>query len=133
MRVISESTLQRFREATHCGYCRQRLRLRSEPHHVFTRGLVRLDVSLNLLSLGSAMDCGCHTAFHNGCLPRSDLVAMISQREELLFSEDELRNLVYLFARAPKDATAGWFAGQTLDWTAGERLLVARTLKEVGL
>lgn len=133
MQHKDKRTLARFREATRCEYCKRALRHRAEPHHLRTRGSGGSDVSLNLLALGSYVDCNCHGLFHNGNLPRCNLIAALAQREGLVFSETEWSNAMALLVRAPKDADKCWFLKEVLDWTAGERLLVFRTLKEIGI
>lgn len=135
MRIVCEQTLDRFRGPGLCEHCRKQVAYR-EPHHLLARGHNagrRLDVSLNLMALGDWQSCACHAKFHDGNLPRCDLIACLSQREGLVFSEQEWHNAMSLFVRAPKNPDRVWFLKEVLDWTSGERLLVIRTLREIGI
>lgn len=133
MRFKCAATLDRYRAVSRCDYCKRSLRYKAEAHHLRTRGANGSDVSLNLLSLGSYLDCNCHGLFHDGNLPRCELIACLAQREGLVFGESEWAACMALLVRAPKNADRCWFLKEVLDWTAGERLLVIRTLKEIGL
>jgi hypothetical protein len=90
---IDEALLDRFRGRGRCEYCHRQCRNR-EPHHIRQRGIggwSRVDVPINLISLGSAMpgDCNCHGRFHVGHIPRCDLLALVAAREGVLQGEIE--------------------------------------------
>lgn len=78
MRIVDEKTLTRFRGRGFCDFCTSWCETR-EAAHLIARGMgsgKRLDVDENLLSLGAAFDCGCHTASHNNGKPtQQDLLA----------------------------------------------------------
>lgn len=110
MRIVDEILLSRFRLAPHCEYCRRALRRPAEPHHLLTRGHgggARLDIAVNLVSLGCAFDCGCHHRFHAGLIPRCDLVALVCQRERLLLGESELKTVLLVLQDMPTRRIAG--------------------------
>ena len=131
MRIVNEQRLDTYRAATRCEYCKRALRGKAEPHHILTRAVCRLDVSPNIIALGNSFECGCHARIHNAEIARCDFLAVVSQREGLVFSEREWLNAVYLFVRAPKNADAEWFRSECEGWSLGERELVRRIWSEV--
>jgi hypothetical protein len=85
MIIIDEKVLDWFRGKTHCEWCSLAC-VRPDPHHVFGRGIgggTRLDIMINLIALCRA----CHGECHNGQISRSDLLAVVCQREGLLQSQ----------------------------------------------
>lgn len=102
MIIKNKKLLAEFRGPGFCELCRAWCQAR-EPHHILCRGHGggnRLDVRLNLISLGSAYDCNCHGRYHDGHIPRCRILAVVCRREDVLpeFLLDEL----YRLRRAPK-------------------------------
>ncbi len=81
MRLVDTELLKTYRGPGLCGYC-GRPCLRRDCAHVRAKGSGRVEHRLNLLGLGLAFDCGCHTRHHDGNRPtQADLVQKVSQRE----------------------------------------------------
>ena len=103
MRIIDEPLLQLFRDKQQCEYCGRKLRYRPEVHHVFARGMgsgTRLDIAINLIALGSWMDCSCHQRFHAGHIARHDLLAVVAAREKML--QDDIEREICRLRQARK-------------------------------
>jgi hypothetical protein len=81
MKIIDENLLQEFREKTVCEWCPWRGP--TDPHHIFSKGAGRLDVSVNLVSLCRL----CHSKVHaanskNNVRPKkADLLELVAKRE----------------------------------------------------
>ena len=101
MRIVDEELLDEFRSRP-CEWCGSGHR--SDPHHIFTRGMdggSRLDIRINLISLCRH----CHIQVHYGNLDRIHLLKEVSIREgkPLEFIVGEIQRI----RRLPKDAKAG--------------------------
>ncbi len=81
MRVVDEDCLKLFREKPRCELCGRALYARAHPHHIHSRGAGRLDIPINLISLGGYVDCNCHGAAHAGKVTRDALQAIAARRE----------------------------------------------------
>lgn len=80
MQVISEKTLDLFRAAGACDWCKRFVQ-RREPHHLYRRGMGgggRLDVQRNLAGLCQR----CHHDLHLGLITRADMLAVVAAREK---------------------------------------------------
>ena len=91
MKIIREDNLQKYRQKTRCENCGLPSFQGLDPHHVLTRGMgggTRNDSDLNLMALCRT----CHDRFHNGKIPREQLVGKLALREG--FSPDELERIV---------------------------------------
>ena len=89
MIIKNEALLDYFRSKTRCEYCGRRVKS-CQPHHIFCRGLgggSRLDVMTNLVGLCGPF--GCHTKFHNGDIPREELLAIVAKREKTTVEDIE--------------------------------------------
>lgn len=103
MIVKNPKLLKAFSGPGLCGYCGRFCRDR-EPHHVQTRGMGgggRIDLEINLISLGCAFCCGCHRNHHNGQFPLTiDLEALIAIREDM--PVDEIRAEIRRIRNLPR-------------------------------
>ncbi len=79
-----EGLLDEFRGPGRCEFCR-RWCVAREAAHIVTRGFggwSRMDIRINLVSLGSAYECGCHYHAHQGGRPTiTDLLVIVAARE----------------------------------------------------
>jgi hypothetical protein len=69
-----EAVLNEFRGPGKCELCGARCAAR-EPHHFLRCGMGgggRLDVRINLVSLGKTFQCPCHNAIHHGTMSRAE-------------------------------------------------------------
>jgi hypothetical protein len=85
MRVIDEKTLDRYRGPGECEICHKMCK-RREPHHLRAKGMSsgsRLDVDVNLISLGSSLsfECECHTKIHAGHISKQHILEIVARRE----------------------------------------------------
>lgn len=85
MIILDRPLLASFRTPGPCEMCHRMSRSRREPHHVIHRGMGggrRLDIRINLISLGMPCGCSCHSAYHTtGELQPEDFLATIAKRE----------------------------------------------------
>jgi hypothetical protein len=80
MTIIDEELLDQFRRKTRCEYCKQHSRSGCDPHHYKAKGMgggKRLDHPWNMIALCRA----CHSAVHDGNIPRCSLLLIIATRE----------------------------------------------------
>lgn len=97
MKVVNEDLLDRFRAPVPCAWCR--IRVATDPHHIFSRGAGRLDVAINLVSLCRLDHCNAH----DGHQPtREQLLQIVSRREKL--PVETILDRIYLLRRLPKNA-----------------------------
>ncbi len=82
MRHVDEKVLASFRGPGKCALCGTWSPQR-ECHHVFSRGAGRLDVPLNLCSLGGAWSCLCHAQAQRYVITRAKVVEAVAFREGL--------------------------------------------------
>ena len=90
MKVIDEELMQAFRLKTHCELCGYALKYYAHPHHCRHRGHDgggRLDIQINLISLGGPWDCNCHGKYHDGNIPREQILEVVAKREGLTVEE----------------------------------------------
>lgn len=103
MRIpANEKLLDEFRGPGQCEACGVWCN-RREPHHIVTRGIGgnRLDLRINLIALGEAFACTCHTHHHNGHWPRTDhLLAIVAQREGM--QPQQIKEAIRDIRRMPK-------------------------------
>ena len=102
MKVIRPKVLVPFRTPGPCEFCGKWCQVR-EPAHIFASGMggARLDVSINLVALGSTprFACPCHREHHQGRTPlKCDLMRLTAKREKTTHNAVErvltwLRNL----------------------------------------
>ncbi len=103
----NESILKDFRGPGQCGWCARWCNHRQAAHLV-AKGMgggKRLDIRINLISLGCAFCCNCHGKSHNGERPMyCDLLAVVAAREQT--TQDQIEREVAALLRAPKKARA---------------------------
>lgn len=84
MKIVCPELLVIFRARRSCEWCKRPLRNAAEPAHVFAKGMGgggQLDIPCNIVALGSAFECGCHSQQHDGHRPmRCDLLAVVAAR-----------------------------------------------------
>lgn len=101
MLVIDKEVLDRFRRLDRCEYCGKRGRGYLHPHHLFCRGAgggSRIDLRRSLMGLCHI----CHRLFHDGHIPRRDLMEVVAAREGM--TVDALQEYIWRVLRAPKDS-----------------------------
>ena len=97
MRIVNESILDLFRVPQPCAWCR--IRVATDPHHIFSRGAGRLDVAINLVSL-CRQD---HRNAHDGHQPtREQLLQIVARREGI--SVETIVDRIWLLRRLDKHA-----------------------------
>ncbi len=101
MRVVDEDCLNVFREKPRCELCGRALYARAHPHHIHSRGAGRLDIPINLVSLGGYVDCNCHGAVHAGKVTRDALIAIAARREG--YTVEEVREEVFRIRRLDRE------------------------------
>ncbi len=82
MRHVDEAVLRLYRGPGRCAICGT-FSPQREAHHVWTRGAGRLDVPINLCSLGGAWSCACHQQSQCYTIPRRQVVEAVAYREGL--------------------------------------------------
>ncbi len=93
-------------------------------------GGFRLDVSINLISLGVAFQCPCHRERHAGNISHADMLAVVATRENTF--QDHIERVVYLLRRLPK-APSPWEVAKEVEGMGAERELGLRVLRECNL
>jgi len=121
--IVSESTLASFRAYRTCEWC---LKLGPcYPHHIIPRGHGggrRLDVRLNLVSLGHDFVCGCHKAIHDKGEPsREDLWGVVGRREKC--NPAHIEGALWWVLRADKDWSKERLVKELKALEPGERKL----------
>ena len=118
MKIINETLLKIFRSpmALTCDWCGRVGPV--EACHRQARGIgggSRLDIRINILSMGTAFGCSCHRKQHDGTLTvilgviltaeevSDRMLAIIARREHL--SEVQVREEINRINRLDKDAT----------------------------
>jgi hypothetical protein len=104
MRHEDERTLDMYRGAGSCEWCRKYVS-RREPHHIIARGMgggKRLDVHLNLVSLCATFSGGdnCHHAVTVGDIAQYDTLAIVAVRESI--GQDEILGILHELLRWDK-------------------------------
>lgn len=104
MKIINEALLTEFHSPGPCDICGKFCHER-EPHHFRRRGFgggSRLDISINLLALGSTprWECQCHTRIHAGELTACDELNAIAKREKA--EPDDIARALYFIERLDK-------------------------------
>ncbi len=82
MRHVDEKELAKWRGPGKCLLCGTWSPQR-EAHHVWTRGAGRLDIPINVCSLGGAWSCQCHSRSQCYTIPRKAVVEAVAYREGL--------------------------------------------------
>ena len=89
MEILDEALLNFFRLLTRCEWCRRETNSMKHPHHLWRKGLGggnRQDLAINLIGL-----CWeCHGLAHDGKIMKSDLLAVVADREGV--TQDEIRS-----------------------------------------
>jgi hypothetical protein len=115
-----------------CAYCERYCRIR-EAAHIFARGIGsggRLDIPINLVSLGSTPNfaCSCHTMSHNGKQPmRADLLVIVADRERCTVAD--IVDAVNFLRRASKDWSNAVAVERAGELGAGVVELVKKSLE----
>lgn len=102
MRVVDETILKSFRHAGPCSWC-GKWSSRREVHHLWCRGMgggSRLDIPINLISLGPWYSCQCHALAQANQITRDDLLALVAAREGLL--QDQIVDEINRLRRTPR-------------------------------
>ncbi len=99
---VNEPLLKTFRTPGKCAICSTWSPQR-EAHHVWTRATGRLDVPINLVSLGGAWSCACHQRSQSYTIPRQNVVQAVAFREGLDYSF--VMDRVPWLRRQPKEAS----------------------------
>lgn len=101
MKIIDEALLQSCRGPGPCEVCGKMCRVR-EPLHIFSRGAGRVDITENILAVGSTLgwQCQCHTKAHAGKISRAELLEISARRHGTTAAEIEAE--VYRLRRIPK-------------------------------
>lgn len=94
MTIVDDALLEQIRQQWLCELCGHRRKV--EPHHVWSRGAGRLDVSGNILALCRP----CHQLAHQGLIRRVALQLLVAHRERL--SLEELEKHIFELRRRPK-------------------------------
>ncbi len=82
MRYVDEAVLRLYRGPGKCAICGT-FSPQREAHHVWSRGAGRLDIGINLVSLGGAWSCMCHSRSQSYTIPRKAVVESVAFREGL--------------------------------------------------
>ena len=148
MTHTDEKTLDLFRVAGPCEICDRWCQVR-EPAHWIAVAQGRLDLSINLLALGSTsrFSCGCHRAAHDGNvkyfqsigkpvkeiadISRMMLLTIAARIDEWA---DDIEAVLLLIGRTDKDASADAIrlkAGELMP-SGSARVLYLRTMESIG-
>jgi hypothetical protein len=95
-----EKVLAAFRGAGKCALCGTWSPQR-EAHHVHSRGAGRLDLPINLISLGGAWSCSCHYQAQRYLTARVRVIEAVAYREGL--DAEFLARQVPWMRRQPKE------------------------------
>ncbi len=106
MNILNRSVLNRFRSPGYCEHCGRWCDVR-EAAHVFTKGVgggSQIDHPFNVVGLGTAFACGCHTRQHqtNRNPSRDDLLEIVAKRTGL-GNTDYIRHLILTWQQLDKD------------------------------
>ncbi len=82
MRHVDEAVLRLYRGPGKCAICGT-FSPQRECHHVWSRGAGRLDIPINVCSLGGAWSCMCHSRSQCYTIPRQNVVQAVAFREGL--------------------------------------------------
>ena len=130
MRIIHEPTLDRFRGRGICELCGKPC-WRRVPHHVQTRGVNRLDISCNLISVGDDFTCRCHSQAQRYIIPRVVVLDAIAVREGV--HRDDIECTLRFLNKLDKDISAERLEEEACNIAVESvRLLIQKTLKECG-
>lgn len=134
MKIINEELLKSLAVAGRCEWCRKQCKL-LEPHHIFTRGAGRLDISVNLIALGSSIgfpQCQCHAECHSGEISRNDLLIAVGHRHKL--KAYQIEEVVYcLRDRLPKSPRQDQIEESLKGLSTGARKIVESELRRLEL
>lgn len=86
MVIADESVLAEFRRGGCCERCWERSYPGRDPHHIEPRGMGgarRLDVHINLISLGHTHACGCHLGATENRIRKREFFQIVAAREGL--------------------------------------------------
>jgi hypothetical protein len=118
MIVINELLLDEFRGPGRCFLCNKKCRIR-EPEHWYCRGSgggARLDISINLLAVGSTRhyQCQCHTLVHQGNISKLTVLEVIAVREQL--EPEFIQETIWHLLRLPKGTSREQLIDLGLWW-----------------
>jgi hypothetical protein len=125
MKIVSPKTLAKFRGAGRCELCTAWCANR-EPHHAMACGHGggnRLDVSVNLVSVGVAFTCQCHRKTHDGNASRAHVLAVIGKRVNA--TPEAVWECLCVLSRLPKGA-CGQVVEEHLAEVSGEVAALVR-------
>jgi hypothetical protein len=128
MLIINEATLDIFRSAGRCSWCRKYGP--TDPHHLSAKGMAsskRLDIAINLCSLCRR----CHSDLHAGAIGPYDLLAIVAQRENT--RQDYITEAVWTLNRLPKRPTVADLAKERRQIKPEAWALVLGALWDAGL
>jgi hypothetical protein len=135
MKIECEATLDLFRGLGMCEWCGKQCR-RREPCHLVAKGQGggrRLDVTWNLLAMGSTLDfeCPCHTKSHQEGDPSYEqMLSVISRREG--HSSDAIERAIWFILRLNKDLSVYRVEEALKELTRDPRMLAERELRKAG-
>jgi hypothetical protein len=136
VKIVNESLLASMRGPGRCEYCHKSCKV-LEAAHVFSKGAGRLDIRINLVSLGSTLgfECQCHSKSHNansgnGVRPNlKDLIQVVSEREKVM--PEDIKPVIDFIRRLPKTwsivGCEHWMEGELTD---SQIVLAKRELKD---
>lgn len=131
MIIPDPKLLKLFRQPGPCELC-HRMCGRREPHHVRARGMAagrRLDIRINLVALGPAFRCPCHTRYHTtGELQPEDFLTVIAARERQTVANIQAVTAM-LLALDSRLWQMEW-PGAVAELTPAQRELAEKTLAE---
>jgi len=137
MIYTSEETLDLFRGPGTCAFCLAKCRAR-QPHHIRPKGHgggSRLDIRINLISLGHPLECPCHDGFHSRNSPTvAEFRQIVARRERCLQCEIELVvNLILRLPKNPPFEVLEHYVAEMAEISHGTAKLAKRTFLEMGL
>lgn len=137
MKIESPLTLARFRSPGRCEFCQQPGQ--REAAHVLSAGAGRMDIGINLVSLGlgpwawaygGRSVCCCHVQNHQGKPPtREDLLEIVARRESVAVGD--LEAALYLIRRLPNGARRDQVIRELSSVSEEARRLVVRELAAI--
>lgn len=134
MTIIDDELLATFRLGGTCDNCLRRCKQRV-PHHLKARGMgggKRLDIRLNLLSLGPDFVCCCHRSHHDVNEPSyRELLGIVARREGQ--EPNDVECVLNILIRLPAAPTFERLEFEIFDIPKTARKLAIRTFKELGL
>lgn len=94
--IIDPALLEEYRLRCKCELCGKEVRGGTQPHHLFTRGAGRMDVSFNL----AALCAPCHHAIHLNAVWKPRLFGIVAAREGM--TVEQLKEKLWELRRRKK-------------------------------